>query len=137
MANLVLPKVRMFIPCLSVDLAPGKVRTIHGPLHTIRMPPGLVDNYLLEEIWFYVVLTDGIGTFRLRIEMRGDDDIALKRSAPVAVAFKAGMQLNTTELAIGMRMVPFPRAGLYAFRLVANHAYLDERGTALLRLLPE
>src|SRR5438552_3962831 len=109
MANVVLPKVRMFIPCLGVNLEPGIVRTIYGPLHTIRMPPGVDKNYLLDEIGFYVVLTDGVGTFRLRVEMRGDDEIVLKRTKPVLCVFKGGTQLDATEIAITMKLVPILR----------------------------
>ncbi len=64
MANVVLPKVRMSIPCLAVDLEPGMPVTIHSPLHTIRMAPGVSEKYLLDGMWFYVVLTDGDGTFK-------------------------------------------------------------------------
>jgi hypothetical protein len=137
MANVVLPKVRMFIPCMNVVLEPGTVRTIYGPLHTIRMPPGVNENYLLDEICFFVVLTDGVGTFRLRVEMRGDDDIVLKRSEPVLCQFKGGMQLDAIEVAITINLVPIPCAGLYEFHLIANHAQLHEGGVAALRVLPE
>src|ERR1035438_7779155 len=122
MANVVLPKVRMFIPCMNVVLAPGTVRIIHGPLHTIRMPPGVDKNYMLDEISFFIVLTDGVGTFSLKVEMRGDDDIVLKKTEPVLCLFKGGMQLDVMEIAVTMKQVPIVRAGLYEFKLVANHA---------------
>jgi len=137
MANVVLPKVRMFIPCMGVNLEPGIVRTIYGPLHTIRMPPGVDKNYLLDEIFFYIVLTDGVGTFRLRVEMRGADDIVLKKTEPVLCLFKGGTQLDAMEIAVTMKLVPIVRAGLYEFTLVANHASLHEGGVAVLRVLPE
>lgn len=137
MANVVLPKVRMFIPCMNVVLEPGTIRTIYGPLHTIRMPPGVSENYLLDEICFYIVLTDGVGTFRLRVEMRGADGIVLKRSDPVLCRFKGGMQLNSIELAITIKSAPIVRAGLYEFHLIANHAHLGDSGVAALRVLPE
>ena len=137
MANVVLPKVRMFIPCLGIDLEPGMVRTIYGPLHTIRMPPGVDKNYMLDEISFYVVLTDGVGAFRLRVEMRGDDNAILKKSDPVLCRFKGGTQLDSIEIAITIKSAPIVRAGLYEFHLIANHAHLHEGGVASLRVLPE
>jgi hypothetical protein len=136
MANVVLPKVRMFIPCVSVDLEPGKPRTIHSPLHTIRMLPGVSTNYLVDELWFYVVLTDGVGTFRLTVEMRGEEETVVRRSEVRTVVFAGGRQLDVQEFAVRMDQVPFARAGIYEFRLVANHAHLEDGGTALLRVLP-
>ena len=136
MANVVLPRVRMFIPCLGIDLEPGVVRTIHSPLHTIRMLPGVNQNYLVDELWFYVVLTDGVGTFRLSVEMRGDEDTVVKRSEPRTLVFAGGQQLEVNELPLRMAPVPFRRPGIYEFRLVANHAHLEDGGTALLRVLP-
>ena|ERR1051325_1317850 len=136
MANVVLPKVRMFIPCLGVDLDAAAPVTIHSPLHTIRMAPGVSENYLLDELWFYVVLTDGVGTFRLSVELYGMDEVVLGKSKPTEVTLIGGAQLTAREVRIQMTSAPIPRPGLYEFRLVANHAHLDEGGTALLRILP-
>ena len=136
MANVVLPKVRMFIPCVSVDLEPGRARTIHSPLHTVRMLPGVNQHYLVDELWFYVVLTDGVGTFRLRVELRGEEDIIITSSKPQTVVLLGGHQLDAEELRIRIGSVPFARPGIYEFRLVANHAHLEDGGTALLRVLP-
>jgi hypothetical protein len=136
MANVILPKVRMFIPCLGIDLEAGKPVTIHSPLHTIRMPPGISDKYLLDELWFYVVLTDGVGTFTLSVELRGIDEIVLRKSEPTSLNFVGGAQLKVRELGIQMNSVPFARPGLYEFGPIANHAHLEDGGTALLRVLP-
>ena len=135
MANVVLPKVRMFIPCTSVRLEPGKAVTIRSPLHTIRMPPGVTEKYLLDEIWFYAVLTDGLGRFRLSVELRELDDIVLRRSEPQELVFVGGDQLNVKEVSLHMTSAPFARPGFYEFRLIANHAHLEEGGTAFLRVL--
>jgi hypothetical protein len=123
----------MFIPCLGVDIEPA---TIHDPLHTIQMPAGVNEQFLLDEIWFYVVLTDGVGSFRLSVELHAEEDIILKTSKPQTYIFKGGAQLNVLELPLRMTLVPFPRPGVYEFRLVANHVHLQEGGTALLRVLP-
>ncbi|HZZ82009.1 MAG TPA: hypothetical protein VFE62_26150 [Gemmataceae bacterium] len=136
MASVVLPKVRMFIPCLSVTLEAGKPVTIHSPLHTIRMPLGVTEKYLLDELFFYVVLTDAVGAFRLTVEMRSVDDIVLQRSESEQVKFVGGAKLKVKELGIRMISVPFGRPGLFEFRLFANHAHLEEGGTAMLRVLP-
>jgi hypothetical protein len=136
MASVVLPKVRMFIPCLAVELGSGKPVTIRNPLHTIRMAPGVTAKYILDEMWFYIVLTDGVGTFRLSVELHGMDDIVLSKTEPELVTFVGGSQLIVRELRIPMKSVPLARPGLYEFRLLANHAHLEEGGTALLRVLP-
>ena len=135
MANVVLPKVRMFIPCVGVDLDPKRPVVIYSPLHTIRMAPGIKEKYLLDEMWFYVVLTDAVGAFRLSVELFGTEDVVLRKSKPENVTFVGGTQLNAKELRLPMKSVPFPHAGLYEFRLLANHAPLDG-GVALLRMLP-
>jgi hypothetical protein len=136
MANVVLPKVRMFIPCVSVVLELGRARTIHSPLHTIRMLPGVNQKYLVDELWFYVVLTDGVGTFRLKVEMRGEEDVVVRTSKPQTVFLPGGQQLDAREVRVRIEQVPFARPGIYEFRLVANHAHLEDGGTALLRILP-
>lgn len=113
MANVVLPKARLFVPCVAVRLKPGKPVTIRSPLHTIRMPPGVAEKFLLDEIWFYAVLTDGVGKFRLHVELRDVDDIVLRRSGPQELVFARGEQLNAKEVSVHMTSVPFARPGLY------------------------
>src|SRR5688572_14368473 len=93
MANVVLPKVRMFIPCMNIDIGPHTSCTIHSPLHTIRMPPGITAKYKIDAISFYIVLTDGVGAFRLRVELHGDEQTVLKRTDSVLCQFKGGSQL--------------------------------------------
>jgi hypothetical protein len=135
MANVVLPKVRMFIPCLAIDLEADKPVTVYSPLHTIRMAPGVTEKYLLNEMWFYIVLTDAVGTFRLTVELYDMEEIVLRKSKPEQVAFVGGAQLNLKEMRVQMKAAPFARPGLYEFRLIANHAHLEDGGTALLRVL--
>jgi hypothetical protein len=81
MANVVLPNVRLFVPCLGVTLEKGKPRAIRSPLHTIRMPAGVADFYLLDELWFNAVLTDGVGRFALSVELHNEDGLIAKKSA--------------------------------------------------------
>jgi hypothetical protein len=135
-ANVVLPKVRMFIPCLGVGQEPGSGVTIHTPLHTVRLPAGVIGNVLLTDLWFYVVLTDGVGKFRLSVEVRGTDDIILGKSELHQVTFVGGDQLSVKEISLYLMSLPLARPGLYEFRLVANHVHLEDGGTALLRVLP-
>src|SRR5688500_11216236 len=123
MANVVLPKVRLFVPCMSLDIGPGKPVTIHSPLHTIRMPPGISEKYVVDAIWFYVVLTDGVGAFRLSVEMRNDEDVVLQKGKPALHQFRGGGQLEAHEVPVSMSPVPFPRPGMYEFRLLANHVH--------------
>ncbi len=135
MPNLVLPKVRLFVPCLNLALEPGGARTIFNPLHTVRMPLGVSKFYRLDELWFYSQLTDGVGKFYLCVELHNEDGIIVGRSAQQEYNFKGGGQLNVKELKIQMRAVPFAYPGMYDFKLVATHAELEERGTATLRVL--
>jgi hypothetical protein len=134
MANVILPSVKMFIPCLDLDVKP--VVVIYSPVHTIRMPPGVTVDYLLDEIWFYVALTDAVGRFRLSVEMLGEEEIILARSEIQTSRFSGGMQLREMIFGFSIATVPLPRPGLYEFRLVANHTHLRDGGTAILRVLP-
>ena len=109
--------------------------TVRSPLHTIRMATGVSENYLADELWFYVVLTDGVGTFNLSVVLFGMEEIALRKSEPEHAVFVGGAQLNVKEVCIHMTSAPFAHPGLYEFRLLANHAHLVDGGTSLLRVL--
>ena len=135
MANVVLPKVRLFVACLDVSLEPGSPRAIIDPLHTIRMPPGMNANYIVDDLWFFAQLTDGVGRFILSTELHNDEGMVVAKSNRVSLDFPGGKQLNVQEVRLSMHFVPFSRPGFYDFKLIVTHAHLEEGGTACLRVL--
>jgi hypothetical protein len=137
MANQVLPIVRLFFPCDSatLDLADNKW-TLKNPWHTVGMPAGLTERFIQPEIWLYAQLTDGLGKFNLVVEMRdSESQTIIGRSRPEPRDFQGGQQLLAVEVVFKMTNVPFPRPGVYEFKLLGNYAPLDG-GSAFLRVLP-
>src|SRR2546423_427124 len=134
MADQVLPFVRLFFACddAVIDLADMKWG-LKNPWHTVWMPPGVTENFGLEELWLYAQLTDGVGEYGLTVEVRNyETGERLGRSAPHRHEFVGGEQLLVTEFVFHLTRVPFPTPGLYVFGLMANHAELDG-GTSYLR----
>ena len=137
MANRVLPVVRLFFACDSAvqDLADEKW-SLKNPWHTVQMPLGVTKKFGQEVIWLYAQLTGGVGDFNMTVELDDfDTDTRIgEPSQPEPWAFVGG-QLPAVELVFRMDRVPFPKPGLYVFKLNANDAEL-EGGTSELRVLP-
>lgn len=137
MANRVLPVVRLFFPCdqAVLDLTDMKW-SLKNPWHTVQMPPGVSEKFAQRELWLYAQLTGGLGDFNLAVELRdGDTGARIGRpSQPERFEFVGG-RLTAVEVVFKMVNVPFPKAGHYVFKLLANHAEL-EGGTSELRVLP-
>jgi hypothetical protein len=76
------------------------------------------------------------GRLRLGVELYGMENVVLRKSELEQVTFIGGAQLNMQEVCIQMTLAPFARPGFYEFRLIANHAHLEDGGTSLLRVLP-
>lgn len=120
----VLPIVRLFFPCDAAVLdLQDMTWSLRNPWHTVWMPPGVTERFVQREVWLYAQLTDGIGTFRLNVELLDEGGIVPQN------------QLLVTEAVFHMTNVPFPRPGLFTFKLKANYAEL-QGGTAELRALP-
>lgn len=80
-------------------------------------------------------MTDGLGAFSLGVVAQAfDGSVVLGRSEPVSVTFAADGRLDFAEVRLVMTRVPFPRPGLYLFRLLAGGVEL-EGGVAYLRVL--
>jgi hypothetical protein len=121
--------VRLFFPCehaiLEFDDDSGESRwVLTRPLHTAVLPAGAVGKFELEEIWFYAQLTGGIGTFRLSVTLSTEEGFLLGRSDSEMIRLSQDDPLTAQEFVFQMVNVLFPRAGVYEFRLLANHVEL-------------
>ena len=135
MANRVLPRVRLFFPCDSaiLDLADDKW-VLKNPWHAVALPAGAGFPFRVVEIALYAQLTDGVGEFQLSVQLRHtESQTILGKSLPTPREFVGGGQLAVVEEVFLLSGVPFPRADLYEFNLLANHQLL-EGGTAHLRV---
>jgi hypothetical protein len=135
----VLPSVPLLFPCEEAHHDPqsGEV-LVRNPWATVALPPGSSFPFDVEELWVYARFTDGVGTFRLSVEMRQryDDgsERAGGRSDIMTVTFLGGTQLGVFDRAFRMRMVPFDEPGLYEFRVLADDEELAGH-TPTLRVL--
>lgn len=137
MVDGVLPTVRLFFPCdeAILDLADGKW-SLKNPWHTVQMPPGVTEKFGQRELWLYAQLTGGRGEFNLSVELRDIDfDTRIGRPSEPERREFTGRELTAVEVVFRMVHVPFPRAGQYAFKLLANHRELVG-GVSYLRVLP-
>jgi hypothetical protein len=135
MANRVLPSVRLFFPCDSATLDPSDNKwVLRNPRHTVSVPSGVAFPVRVKEIYLYAQLTDGVGAFQLSVQLRrAGSDVILGRSPPSpTIEFVGGLQV--VEEVFHLIKIPFPRADLYEFKLLANHTEL-EGGTACLRVV--
>lgn len=81
------PTVRLFVLCAdallhvpeSLDLLDGYWE-LHNPFHTVWMPPEITRNFRVKELFAYVQLTDGIGTFNIGLTVTQLDLLNPKRN---------------------------------------------------------
>lgn len=125
MADHVLPGVRLLFACDDAvfDTADNKWVVKH-PWAVVMLPAGAVFPFRLADLWLYAQLTDGVGTFDVRVEMRQLLDGGGRRSVgagvPTRMTFPGGQQLLVFDSAFHMKQVPFREAGLYEFFLTAD-----------------
>ena len=140
MADFVLPAVKLIFPCDAavINLADLKWE-LKNPWAVVRLPQGAKFPFRVVDLWVYAQLTDGVGSFDLRVEMRQRRDDGTQRtvgaSVPTRIDFPGGHQLRAFDTAFQLKKVPFREAGLYEFYVTADgHGELQGR-TAELRVL--
>jgi hypothetical protein len=143
MADHVLPAVRLLFAC------DDAIRDDHDekwvlkhPWSTVMLPEGATFPFLAEELYIFALMTDGVGTFDLRVELWQVGEDGRRRfvgqSAVKPMTFRAGDQLLAFDEVFKMRRVPFQEAGLYRFRVIAELGDGGQQplaGTTLMRLL--
>ncbi len=139
------PIVRFFAVCVdaelnappSGDLASGwwELRNV---LHTASMPPGVTENFGVEELFVYLQLSGGVGEYTVQIAVveadlyDPDQSRLVRRSDSITVTFPDTW--DVVEETVQLLRVPFPRPGQYQFRLMENGQQL-EGGSTFLRVL--
>ena len=146
MASTVLPTVRLIFPCDDAQIDPQTQKwVIRHPWSTVFLPAGARFPFRLVEMKVYAQLTDGIGSFRLSVEMVQVRDDGSRRFIGAGAATQMSFPGNQRFLALDgvfhMKRVPFREAGLYEFRMIAETG-ADEfqplpGQTALLRVLDQ
>lgn len=140
MADRVLPIVRLMFPCdeAVIDLA-EMTWELKNPWFEIAIPSGAKFPFRHNNSWVYAQLTDGLGSFGVRVEMRQLMDDGGRRtigtSGPTRMEFRADRRLFALATAFELKSVPFREAGLYEFYLIADEGDQMEGQTAVIRVL--
>ena len=134
----VLPTARISVVCrAAVPNADGSW-TLHEPLSTITPNRGGKKGYRLPSVWVYSQLSDGDGVFNLSVEMWTRDTGSLFEKAPVVRSDVTRQtfphRLTVVEYGVEFTEVPFPRPGLYEFRVLADGRAVGDN-PAFLRVL--
>lgn len=127
------PRVELCFACADAKLESDGTWTLRNPFSSVWMPPGIAEYFRGSEFFVYSRLTDGVGEFRLSVQVRVfDTNTILMQSPPVPRKFPED-RLEVLEVVFHMTNIPFPRPGLYEIKIPANHAEL-EGGSVFIRL---
>ena len=139
MADRVLPLVRLVFPCDAavIDLS-DMTWELKNPWLDLALPAGARFPFRQEKICVYAQLTDGVGSFDVRIELRQLMDNGRRTigvGASTRVEFPANRRLFASEVVFELEMVPFREAGLYELYLASDEGEPLEGQSAVIRVL--
>lgn len=140
MAKDVPPVVRLVVPCEAIDHDTAANRIVlTNPLAVAEIPDGATLPFDVAELWVYAQLAEGVGTFRLSVDLRqvyddGTPPRSVGRSELRQLTLPGASQLTVFDIPFRMTDVPFDGSGLYEFRVLAGDEELEGR-TAVLRIL--
>jgi hypothetical protein len=128
MAERVLPTVPLLFPCEEAHHEDEQV-VVLNPWAAVALPDGTSFPIDIEELWVFAQLTDGVGTFRLTVEMRQRLDDGTERrvgeSPWTSLRFPGGGQLGVHDAIFRLTDVPFDEPSLYEFRVLADGEELE------------
>ena len=142
MADRVLPMVRLVFPCDSAMIDFEDLTwELKNPWLEISLPPGVRFPFRHDNLWVYAQLSDGLGSFDVRVELRQLMDNGGRRTIGAGpstrMEFRADRRLYTLTTAFEFKMVPFREAGLYEFYLMVGDGEFLEGETAVIRVFSE
>jgi hypothetical protein len=139
MADRVLPIGRLMFLCDSAVIDLGDLTwELKNPWLEITLPPGVRFPFRHESVWVYAQLTDGLGSFDVRVEMRQLMDNGGRRTigagTSTRMVFHADRRLFALATAFEIVRVPFRESGLYEFFLTVDEGEQLEGQTAVIRV---
>lgn len=125
-----LPILRLAVLCQEVEEdGGGRPFALVGPIHTLRFPPGVTENYRPPMLALYVQLQGGRGTFYVRARLCEVGTATETAAAgPVEFVFDGAGRVEPEELAVELDALVFPRPNVYELLVYANHVNLNETG---------
>jgi hypothetical protein len=117
-----IPVVRHFIACERIERSPdGRHCSLVNVIHAIRPLPGAPYPRVHPALSLYVLLTDGQGrhSFQVQLVILEEEETVIHTTPPIE------RDLGPDPLAVHgwpltLRNVPFPRPGVYEFRLLCD-----------------
>jgi hypothetical protein len=114
--------VRHFIACERIERSPDRRQcSLVNVIHAIQPLPGAPFPRIHPELCLFVQMTDGQGThsFQLQLVFLDEDETVIHTTPPVE------RDLGPDPLVVHgwpltLRNVPFPRPGVYEFRLMCD-----------------
>ena len=124
-----LPVVVSAMVCRNARIAPNGCLIIEDPLFVMELPTNSKFPYREEELYVVFFLQDGIGDFRIGLEMGrfesgaefGTENFRVigSQSDPVVASFSSRNRLFPRARVHKYKKAPFAREGFYGFRLVS------------------
>lgn len=131
--------VRNVIVCEDVIQGPGGRCTLVTPLTDLGMARGVRERWVMPRCAVYVQLTDGLGDYRIDVEIRAfDSNFRINPRAPQTVSFGAhGTPSRDTviECVFRYRNLHIVRPEKYVFQVMSNYVELPN-GAAEVSILP-
>jgi hypothetical protein len=117
-----IPVVRHFIACERIERSPDRRQcSLVNVIHAIQPLPGAPYPRIHPELCLFVQMTDGQGrhSFQLQLVFLDEDETVIHTTPPIE------RDLGPDPLVIHgwpltLRNVPFPRPGVYEFRLMCD-----------------
>ncbi len=118
----VLPQIIRFFPCADADAddETGRI-TLIDPFSIVLLPNDTEYPCEISDIFFYVHVAAGLGTFYCCLEARAENGLAVLRTKPKAVVFDGDNRFHGIEFLLHLPSWDIPGPGLYQFSLFANH----------------
>ena len=127
MADRVLPRVELLFRCKEVVYDPetGCYTIIQPGSSTLQMPTGQVENAVLENMWVFAHVVDGVGEIQFHVEVRYTANLVVARSASFGHRFTVETRTLTKQMAFCLPTVPLKRPGAYRICLMAGESELE------------
>src|SRR5262249_34239382 len=116
-----IPVVRHLIACERIERSPDRRQySLVNVIHAIRSLPGAPYSRIHPELCLFLMMTDGQGRHSFQVQLVFLDDETVIHTTPPIERDLGPDPLVVHGWPLTLRNVPFPRPGVYEFRLMSD-----------------
>jgi hypothetical protein len=127
------PRIRLFFICAHCEIdEQSNTITLVNPVFELRLPKDVQFPFIVGSLYAYANLSEGLGSFRLHVEVSDEEGRLITKSKPFRVDYTVANRKEGDEYVFAIPEFKIEKPGVYTVGLYQNYKCIVTTDVCLL-----